>query len=294
MTSLRIALVFQMPTPGPTRRRPRVLPLASAVSIGVVLAALVVLAAPSWGQLFLFLVFGSVMALLVGGNCWLAHRLRQPLSVMSPEQVSLDPCRQLVAGRKPLLLATVAGVPGVLAGAAAATHAELWQETVHGVPWGVRDPHFHLDYSFYLTTVPWYRFLVDFGFAAVVASLAAAGAVHYLYGGLQLQDRRRRSTSAARAQLSVLLAALLALKAAAYWLDRFDIVGRAAQLGPRELTAWLQAKSLLCCVALICAGLFLAVPPRRRWLPAFTGLALLGLCELLVGGVYPLLVGYLG
>ncbi|MBF9067591.1 UPF0182 family protein [Streptacidiphilus fuscans] len=287
-------MVFQMPTPGPTRRRPRVLPLASAISGGVMLAALVVLLAPTWGQLFLFLVFGAVMALMVGVNCWLAHRLRQPLSVMSPEQVSLDPCRQLVAGRKPLLLATVAGVPGVLAGAAAATHAELWQETVHQVPWGARDPQFHLDYSFYLTTVPWYRFLVDFGFAAAFASLVASGAVHYLYGGLQLQDRRRRSTDAARVQMSVLLAMLLALKAAAYWLDRFDVVGRAAELGPRELTAWLQAKSLLCVVALICAALFLAVPVRRRWLPAVTGLLLLGLCEVLVDGLYPLLVGYLG
>ncbi|WP_157597484.1 UPF0182 family protein [Streptacidiphilus rugosus] len=288
-------MVFQMPTPGPTtRRRPRVLPLASATSAGVMLAALVVLAAPTWGQFFLFVVFGSVMALMVGGNCWLAHRMRQPLSVMSPEQVSLDPCRQLVAGRKPLLLAAVAGLPGVLAGAAAATHAELWRDTVHEAPWGTRDPKFHLDSSFYLTTVPWYRFLVDFGFAAMFASLAAAGAVHYLYGGLQLQDRRRRSTAAARAQLSMLFAVLLALKAAAYWLDRYDIVGRAVALGPREFDAWLQAKTLLCCVALICAGLFLLVPLRRRWLPAFTGLGLLMLSSLLAGGVYPLLVGALG
>ncbi|MEY9871848.1 uncharacterized membrane protein (UPF0182 family) [Streptacidiphilus sp. MAP12-33] len=283
-----------MPTPGPTRRRPCVLPWASAVSAGLALGAVVVLFAPTWAQFSLFLVFGSVMSLLVGGNCWLAHRLRQPLSVMSPEQVSLDPCRQLVAGRKRLLLVTVAGVPGVLAGVAAATHADLWQETVHGARWGVRDPILHRPSGFYLTTVPWYRFLVDFGFAAMVASLAAAGAVHYLYGGLQLQDRRRRSTAAARAQLSVLCAALLALKAAAYWLDRFEIVGRATELGSRELGAWLQAKSLMCWVALICALLFLTVPLRHRWLPALTGVVLLLLCSALVGEVYPVLVAYLG
>ncbi|WP_152627406.1 UPF0182 family protein [Streptacidiphilus melanogenes] len=287
-------MVFQMPTPGPTRRRPRALPLASAISAGLMLGALVVLVAPTWAQFTLFLVFGSVMALLVGGNCWLAHRLRQPLSVMSPEQVSLDPCRQLVAGRKPVLLAAVTGVPGVLAGAAAATHAELWQETVRGAEWGVRDPILHRPSGFYLTTVPWYRFLVDFGFAAMVASLAAAGAVHYLYGGLQLQDRCRRSTAAARAQLSVLCAVLLGLKAAAYWLDRFEIVGRAGELGRRELAAWLQAKSVLCWLALICALLFLTVPVRHRWLPALTGLGLLVLCSGLVGGVYPVLVRYLG
>src|SRR5690242_14696024 len=43
-----------------------------------------------WTKVGLFCVFGLLMALVVGANIYLAHRLRPPLSAMSVEQQSLD------------------------------------------------------------------------------------------------------------------------------------------------------------------------------------------------------------
>ena len=45
---------------------------------------------------------------------------------------------------------------------------------VNGVPFGQKDPQFKLDVSFYAFDLPWYRFMLGFGFAAVVLSLIAA------------------------------------------------------------------------------------------------------------------------
>ena len=62
---------------------------------------------------------------------------------------------------------------------------------VNGVPFGQKDPQFKLDVSFYTFDLPWYRFLLGFGFAAAVLSLIAAALAHYLYGGLRVTSPGR-------------------------------------------------------------------------------------------------------
>ena len=62
-----------------------------------------------WTKIGLFAVFGLLMAVAVGVNIYLAHRLRPPLSAMSLEQQSLDRYRMGIAPyRKWLLLAVIA------------------------------------------------------------------------------------------------------------------------------------------------------------------------------------------
>ncbi|MCQ6468281.1 UPF0182 family protein, partial [Vibrio parahaemolyticus] len=64
---------------------------------------------------------------------------------------------------------------------------------------------------------------LGFGFAAAVLSLIAAALVHYLYGGLRVTSPGARATGAATGHLSVLLGIFVALKAVAYWLDRYGL-----------------------------------------------------------------------
>ncbi|WP_241193872.1 UPF0182 family protein, partial [Streptomyces sp. ADI98-12] len=174
-----------------------------------------------WTKIGLFFVFGLLMALAVGVNVWLAHRLRPPLSAMSLEQQSLDRYRMSIAPYKKWMLVGVTAVIGLISGASAAGQWRTWLLWINGVSFGEKDPQFGKDVSFYAFDLPWYRFLLGFGFAAVVLSLIAAALVHYLYGGLRVTSPGARATGAATGHLSVLLGLFVALKAVAYWLDRY-------------------------------------------------------------------------
>ncbi|KPI09868.1 UPF0182 protein [Actinobacteria bacterium OK074] len=247
----------------------------------------------------LFFVFGLLMALAVGLNIWLAHRLRPPLSAMSMEQQSLDRYRMGIAPYKRWLLLGITALVGLIAGASAAGQWRTWLMWVNGVPFHEKDAQFHLDISFYTFDLPWYRFLLGFGFAATVLSLIAAALTHYLYGGLRITSPGARATGAATGHLSVLLGLFVALKAVAYWLDRYGLAVKSSDFkatgdwtGLRyvDANAYLPAKTILFCIAVICALLFFATLWRRTWQLPVIGFGLMVLSAILIGGLYPAIV----
>ncbi|WP_260609881.1 UPF0182 family protein [Streptomyces sp. WAC06614] len=252
-----------------------------------------------WTKIGLFAVFGLLMAGVVGLNIWLAHRLRPPLSAMSLEQQSLDRYRMSIAPYKKWLLIGISVLVGLVAGASAAGQWKTWLMYVNGVPFGTKDPQFGLDVAFYAFDLPWYRFLLGFGFAAAVLSLIAAAAVHYLYGGLRVTSPGARATAAATGHLSVLLGLFVSLKAVAYWLDRYGLAVKSSDFkaadnwtGLRyvDANAYLPAKTILFCIAVICAVLFFATLWRRTWQLPVIGFGLMVLSAILIGGLYPAIV----
>ncbi|MER7934262.1 UPF0182 family protein [Streptomyces sp. NPDC093272] len=252
-----------------------------------------------WTKIGLFFVFGLLMAAAVGFNIWLAHRLRPPLSAMSMEQQSLDRYRMGIAPYKRWLLLAVTALVGLIAGASAAGQWRTWLMWVNGVPFHQKDPQFHLDVSFYAFDLPWYRFLLGFGFATAILSLIAAALTHYLYGGLRVTSPGARATGAATGHLSVLLGLFVALKAVAYWLDRYGLAVKSSDFkatgnwtGLRyvDANAYLPAKTILFCIAVICALLFFATLWRRTWQLPVIGFGLMVLSAILIGGLYPAIV----
>ncbi len=252
-----------------------------------------------WTKIGLFFVFGLLMATAVGVNVWLAHRLRPPLSAMSMEQQSLDRYRMGVAPYKKWILLGITALVGLIAGASAAGQWRTWLMWVNGVPFNEKDPQFHLDVSFYAFDLPWYRFLLGFGFAAAILSLIAAALTHYLYGGLRITSPGARATAAATGHLSVLLGLFVALKAVAYWLDRYGLAVKSSDFkatgnwtGLRyvDANAYLPAKTILFIIAIICALLFFATLWRRTWQLPVIGFGLMVLSAILIGGLYPAIV----
>lgn len=252
-----------------------------------------------WTKVGLFAVFGLLMAVAVAVNIWLAHRLRPPLSAMSMEQQNLDRYRMGIAPFKKWVLLAVTALVGLIAGASAAGQWRTWLMWVNAVPFGQKDPQFHLDVSFYSFDLPWYNFLLGFGFATVVLSLIAAVLTHYLYGGLRVTSPGARATSAATGHLSVLLGLFVALKAVAYWLDRYGLAVKSSDFkaapdwaGLRyvDANAYLPAKTILFCIAVICALLFFATLWRRTWQLPVIGFGLMVLSAILIGGLYPAIV----
>lgn len=242
----------------------------------------------------LFLVFGLLMAASVVLNAVLAYRMRPKFRVPGTEspaieryRVAVDPLRKLVVVGGGTLL-------GVMAGASAAGHWETFLIWRNGGDFGQVDPQFGVDIGFFAFDFPWWRFVLSFAFAAVVLGLIAAAITHYLYGGVSLQNAAERVTPSAQAHLSVLIGLFILFKAAAYWLDRYELVVSNGSQGTgawyADVNAVLPAKTIMVFIAVICAVLFFINVWRRNWTLPGIGLGLLLLSAILLGGLWPFLV----
>src|SRR5262245_5797129 len=249
-------------------------------------------------RLLLFLVFGLIMGGAVAGTVYAAYRLRPSFRGMSAEQQSLDRYRMSIYPFRRLIVIGVGALLGLFGGLAASGEWRTWLQWRNKVSFGVKDPQFHKDVSFFAMTLQWWRFVIGFLFAVVILALIATVATHYLYGGIRLQSPGERVSPAAAAHLSVLLGLFVLLKAVAYWLGRYGlavaserfVVSGWTGLRYRDVNALLPAKTMLAAIALICAILFFANVVRRTWLLPGIGFGLLVLSAILVGGVYPAIV----
>ena len=243
----------------------------------------------------LFGIAAVFMMTVTGVNIWLAYRLRPAQRPASAAQHGLEAYRMVIDPHRRLLAAVVVGLIGLISGLAAAGSWRTWLLFVNRTSFGVQDPQFHLDISFFVFDYPFIRMMLSFLFAAVLLSLVAAAVVHYLYGGLRLQVRGERATQGARAHLFVLVGIFVLLKAVAYWVDRYGIdfsQRGVVQTGASytDVNAVLPAKTVLAVIAVICAALFFAGAIRRNALLPAVGLGLLVLSAVIIGGVYPAIV----
>ncbi|NDH14984.1 MAG: UPF0182 family protein, partial [Actinobacteria bacterium] len=245
----------------------------------------------------LFLAFGIVMALVVLFATWIAYRTRPAFAGTTPEQASLERYREAIEPFKGRLLLGLTVVLGLFSGLAASGEWGRFLQWRNATPFGMTDPQFGLDVSFYTFELPFLRFLLGFAFAATFIALALGVVVHYLFGGLRLQPKGDRATTAAQVQISITVAIFLFLKAIAYWLDRYDLVIQSSDLAGgftglqyTDVNAKLPALNILMFVALLVGLLFLLNAFRRQWIIPLIGLGLMVLTSVIVGGVYPLIV----
>ncbi|GAA2713588.1 UPF0182 family protein [Micromonospora olivasterospora] len=246
-------------------------------------------------RLLLFLVVGLGLALVVGGNLWLAHRLRPRMRPHSLEQATLERYRMVLEPRLGLWISLAALVVGIFAGLSAQSRWGQWLLFRNGGDFGVKDPEFGVDVGFYVFQLPFWRYVLGVGFTAVVLALLGALAVHYVFGGVRLQGVGDRMTGAARAHLSTLVAVFVLLKAVAYVLDRRAMLleyNEGAKLygaGYADVNALLPAKEILAYISVVVAIAIIvfsnAVMRNLVW-PGIS-LALLGVSAVAIGGIYP-------
>src|SRR3954449_9349606 len=243
----------------------------------------------------LFAVAGVATGGLVGGAFYLASRFRPTFRPMSLEQQNLERYRQSLEPRRGLVLTAVAVVLGLFAGFTAQGSWQTWLTFRNSTDFGRTDPQFHIDLSFFVFDYPFYRLVLGFGFAIVLLALIGSLLTHYVFGGLRLQTPGQKLSGAARVQLSVLLGLFVALKAWAYWLDRFGLVYSDrgdvfTGASYTDVNALLPAKNILVGVAVICAIAFFAnILVRNTLLPA-AALVLLLASSLVIGVAYPAIV----
>lgn len=240
----------------------------------------------------LFLVFGLLSTAVVLFNVWLAYWKRPVYAPVA--MTNLDQYRTQVDRLKRLIFIGLGVASFLFAGSSGSALWRTWLLWRNSTPFGVKDPQFHLDVSFFAFTLPWLQALLGWAFSVLLFSTIAAVAVHYLYGGIAPQNRGQRASVVARVQISVLLGCFVLLKAAAYWLDRYALALKEGRLftglSYSDVNASLPAKSILAAIAILCALLFFANIVRRSWTLPIAGVALLAVSALLIDGIYPALI----
>ena len=187
-----------------------------------------------------------------------------------------------------------AAIAGVIGGFAIAPAWLDLQRFLHAVSFGLADPLFGRDVSFYVFRLPVYQDLYGYLFTLTLVTGLLTGLIYLLTGGAGLLRRSISLGPQARTHLTLLFSLLLGLKAWGYRLDAFNLVysprGVAFGAGYADVHAQLPALRLLL-VLTVLAAIGLAV---NAWLRR--GLLLWGLpvlvvaASLLVGSLYPALV----
>jgi len=215
-----------------------------------------------WTSTVLFVVCGLLTAAVVASSLLIGYRTRPVYPPVSEEQQNLDHYRELLEPLRKLATIAAPVVLGIFAGSAGASQWQTFLLWVNRVPFGSKDAEFGLDIGFFVFTLPWLRFIVGFFTMTLILGLLAAVVTHYVYGGLQLQTKGERTTSAARIHLSLLLAGLVLVRSASWWLDRYSLTTKDSRLITgltyTDQHAVLPTKAILAVAGVMCAGLFVA------------------------------------
>lgn len=184
-----------------------------------------------------------------------------------------------------------AAVVGVLGGIASYSQWHVVLAFFNQTPFGVADPYFGKDVSFYLFSLPFYRLLQQHTWVAFLASLVVSTVVYFILGDLRLAPRHLIVERRARIHLSVLAAILFALRAWGYQVDIWNLMysprGVAFGASYTDIHAQVPAFKLLIIVALLGAGLSLFGLVIRSF--RYIGYSVAGLIvlSLVVGYAYP-------
>jgi uncharacterized membrane protein (UPF0182 family) len=239
----------------------------------------------------LFLVTGLLTSFIISLNIFIAFKKR-PLYV--PTSIEINGVERLRAQIEPIRRLVFVGVAVALvyfAGSSGMTFWRNWLLFKNSTDFGVKDPQFGLDISFFVFRLPIFQAMIGWAISILILATLASAFIHYMYGGIRTNVQTDRTTVAARVQISILLGLIVLLKAVAYWFDRYalSLKDSALMTGLKytDVNAVLPAKAILAGIAVVCSLLFFANIVRRSWLLPAAGTALLVVSSVLIAGIYP-------
>lgn len=247
-----------------------------------------------WTQVLLFVLFFLLMGGSVGGNMWLAFRVR-PDNPRHGASALLDRYRGVIERNSLLVIAVPAVFLGLMAGISAAAQSTQYLAWWNRTSFGVADPYFHADVSFYVFEYPVWSDLLSFLMSATLFALLASGAVHFVTGALVLGRKVGNGKySVARLHLSILAGVLLIFYGISQLLGRYGVlIESGSLLTGMQYTddhARVAAKVVIAAIAFICAGLFFVNGFLKKGTLAAAGLVLMVVSGIILGMIYPAVI----
>ena len=239
-------------------------------------------------------IFTGVFFVLMWVNLVIADRLAPRFRPAGPEEQVLERYHDIVGGRTGTVRVVTAALFALIFGVGVSGRWNEWLLYTNRVDFGVTDEQFGRDIGFYVFELPFLGFVVDWLFAAFVVIAIVTAVAHYLNGGIRLQTPAQRVTPQVKAHISVLFGVLAVVKAAGYYLDRFELTfssrGVVDGASYTDVNAQLPAINLLILISAFAALLFLYNIRQRGWVLPIIAVGLWGFVAVVAGGAYPAFV----
>jgi hypothetical protein len=249
-----------------------------------------------WAKLFeikagLMITFAVIFAVLLLASLMVAERLAPKGPSLDAEDEFVKRYQEVIGPYARWLRIGVVVVLSLIVGSQAIGQWNNWILFRHSTSFGVTDPQFHRDVSYYVMTLPFEMFLVHWALVALFVVLLVTLLSHYLNGGIRVQGSRPRVRPAVKAHISVILGLLALVKAVGYYLARFNLDlssnGYVQGAGYTDVHARLPALELLILVSLAAAVLLIYNIRRQGWALPILGVGLWFLVALTAGTIYP-------
>lgn len=248
-------------------------------------------------RLALFFLFGLLGALVTWLAGWITFKGR-PSTVEMLAEGPIPEYRRLVTDSLRRLLVVIPAAVGMFAGFLGQQKWQAVQLFLHRRNFGLQDPQFHLDYSFYAFTLPVLELLI--GTLSVLIGVAFFIALigHYLLGGIRVGNQaagvKGTVTNYARVQLGVTAGLWMLLRVATYWLDRYALLVREHDTFTggsfTDINSVLPAKIILMVIAAIVALSFFSVVVLKDLRIPAVSTVLMVISALIIGTAWPLMI----
>lgn len=244
-----------------------------------------------WTRTALGVGFGTVFALLMLLNLWIARKITNPARMFSVSDVVLERYRATLQPYAKWFVIGGSLAFGLFAGSGATVKWRDWLLYQNASTFGQADPVFGKDLGFFVFKLPFLQFAFTWMFSTMVLLTLAVAVAHYFMGGIRPQARSDRVAPEVRAHLSALLGVIVLLKAYGYRLDQFNLSysprGVVHGASYTDVNAQLPALQLLVVIAIACSVFFFLNARVKNWILPIGGIAILALTSVVAGGIYP-------
>ena len=245
-------------------------------------------------QVVLVLLFMLLFFLILFGNLTVAQRLAPRVRPAGPEEDLLVHYHTFIGKRDRLVRILFSAFFALIAGLRVSDKWQDWLLFTNREDVGVNDAQFDKDIGFYMFELPFFNFVVDWVFGTLLVTLIFTAITHYLNGGIRFQTSGERVKPQVKAHLSVLLAAIALVRAANYWLARYELTtsDRGAVDGATytDVKAQLPATNLLILISLLAVILLVVNIRRRGWVLPTLAVGLWAFVAVVVGSIYPAVI----
>lgn len=235
-------------------------------------------------------VIGLVVGFFVWLNLWIASR-SGPVYSLTAANDPIDQYREMIAPHAGWIRFAVAAVIGFFTGVVASGGWQLYLLWANRSQWGIEDPQFGRDISFYVFELPLLDRLAGQAWSAITTALLLSIAAYYLFGAIRPQRGLRGMGAGALAHISVLLGLLALIKSAQYYLGQFHLNfsprGVVTGASYTDVNAQLPALKLLVIISIVSAVLFLVNIRFRSLVLPLAAVAIWIAVAFLAGGVWP-------
>ncbi|HEX3424573.1 MAG TPA: UPF0182 family protein [Acidimicrobiales bacterium] len=245
-------------------------------------------------QVLLAVFFCLLFFAVMWGNLIISDRLAPKFRPTGPEDEIVQRYREAVGPHAGKVRIIVAAVFAFFTGIGTRSQWNNWVLFRHSTSFGVKDPQFGKDVSFFVFKLPFINFVVTWIFVAIVITLVVSVVFHYLNGGIRVQSPVQRVTPQVKAHISVLLGALALVKAVGYWYQRYSLDLSTSHVVDgatyTSVHANLPALRILIVIAVLAAGLFIYNIYQKGWTLPVIAVGLWALVYVLVGLIYPAVI----